>query len=61
MNGNFLEITLNMKKPLLEKPVMDVILEGQTSPLMNTVQRTSSSLPKSFETGEKKILYPDLT
>jgi CRISPR-associated protein Cas1 len=61
MNGNFLEIGKSMKKQLLEIPAMDVMLEGQKSPLMNAVQRTTSSLAKCFETGTKKILYPELS
>lgn len=60
MNGNFLEMTPAMKKQLLEIPAMDVILEGQKSPLMNAVQRTTASLARCFETGSKKILYPEL-
>ncbi|MEO6330031.1 MAG: type II CRISPR-associated endonuclease Cas1 [Ginsengibacter sp.] len=60
MNGNFLEMTPAMKKQLLEIPAMDVRLEGQKSPLMNAVQRTTASLARCFETGTKKILYPEL-
>ncbi|MGI8581258.1 MAG: type II CRISPR-associated endonuclease Cas1 [Chitinophagaceae bacterium] len=61
MNGNFLEMTPTMKKQLLEIPVMDVMIDGQKSPLMNAVQRTTASLAKCFETGTKKILYPGPT
>ena len=61
MNGNFLEMGQSMKKQLLEIPAMDVMIDGQKSPLMNAVQRTTSSLAKCFENGTKKILYPDLT
>lgn len=61
MNGNFLEMTPSMKKQLLEIPAMDVLIDGQKSPLMNAVQRTTASLAKCFESGAKKILYPDLT
>ena len=61
MNGNFLEMTPLMKKQLLEIPAMDVTLDGQKSPLMNAVQRTTASLAKCFETGTKKILYPEFT
>ncbi|MDB5222823.1 MAG: subtype CRISPR-associated endonuclease Cas1 [Chitinophagaceae bacterium] len=60
MNGNFLEMTPVMKKQLLEIAGMDVTIEGQKSPLMNAVQRTTASLAKCFETGTKKILYPEL-
>ncbi|MEI9810801.1 MAG: type II CRISPR-associated endonuclease Cas1 [Bacteroidota bacterium] len=59
-NGKFLEMTLSMKKALLEIPAMDVMLEGQKSPLMNAVQRTTASLAKCFEGKAKKILYPEL-
>jgi len=61
MNGNFLEMTPTMKKQLLEIPGMDVMMEGQKSPLMNAVQRTTASLARCFETGTKKVLYPVLT
>lgn len=60
MNGNFLDMTPTMKKQLLEIPAMDVMIDGQRSPLMNAVQRTTASLAKCFETGTKKILYPEL-
>jgi CRISPR-associated protein Cas1 len=59
MNGKFLEMTTAMKKQLLEIPAMDVMIDGQKSPLMNAVQRTTASLAKCFETGTKKILYPE--
>ena len=59
MNGNFLEMGQSMKKQLLEIPAMDVMIDGQKSPLMNAVQRTTSSLAKCFETGFKNILYPE--
>lgn len=60
MNGNFLEMTPVMKKQLLEIPAMDVMIDGQKSPLMNAVQRTTASLAKCFESGSRKILYPEL-
>lgn len=61
MNGNFLEMTPSMKKQLLEIPAMDVVIDGQKSPLMNAAQRTTSSLSKCFESGSRKILYPELS
>jgi CRISPR-associated protein Cas1 len=60
MNGDFLEMTPSMKKQLLEIPAMDVMLEDQKSPLMNAVQRTTASLARSFESGSKQILYPQM-
>lgn len=49
MNGRFLEMTTSMKKELLDIPAMDVYIDGQKSPLMNAVQRTTASLTKCFE------------
>jgi len=60
MNGRFLEMTAGMKKELLSIPAMDVIIDGQKSPLMNAVQRTTASLAKCFEGSTRKILYPVL-
>ena len=59
-NGKFLEMTPSMKKALLELPTMDVQIDGQKSPLMNAVQRTTASLAKCFEGKTRKILYPEL-
>lgn len=60
MNGRFLEMTPNMKKDLLSIPTMDVIIDGERSPLMNAVQRTTASLAKCFEGKAKRLLYPTL-
>jgi CRISPR-associated protein Cas1 len=60
MNGRFLDMTPNMKKQLLAVPAMDVIMEGEKSPLMNAVQRTTASLARCFEGKAKKLLYPQL-
>ena len=60
MNGRFLEMTPSMKKELLTIPAMDVIIDGQKSPLMNAVQRTTASLAKCFDGTTRKILYPAL-
>ena len=60
MNGKFLEMTPSMKKELLLIPAMDVVIDGQKSPLMNAVQRTTASLAKCFEGSTRKILYPVL-
>jgi len=60
MNGRFLEMTPNMKQLLLSIPVMDVMIDGEKSPLMIAVQRTTASLAKCFEQASKKLLYPEL-
>ncbi|WP_119079913.1 type II CRISPR-associated endonuclease Cas1 [Chitinophaga alhagiae] len=60
-NGRFLDLGPTLKKQLLSIPAMDVTIDGQKSPLMNAVQRTTSSLSKCFEGSSRKILYPELT
>jgi CRISPR-associated protein Cas1 len=59
-NGKFLEMTPTMKKEMLSIPAMDVMIDGQKSPMMNAVQRTTASLAKCFEGETRKILYPVL-
>jgi CRISPR-associated protein Cas1 len=59
-NGRFLEMTPSMKKQLLELPATDVWIDGQKSPLLNAVQRTTASLARCFEGKSRKLLYPVL-
>jgi len=59
-NGKFLEMTPSMKKSLLALPAVDVTMEGQKSPLLNAVQRTTASLTRCFEGVSRKILYPSI-
>jgi CRISPR-associated protein Cas1 len=60
LNGNFLELTPNMKKELLAIPALDVLINNEKSPLMVAVQKTTASLVKCFEGKQRKILYPDM-
>ena len=60
LNGNYLEMTPSMKKELLTIPVIDVEIDGQKSPLMIGVQRTTASLSKCFEGGQRKLSYPEI-
>ncbi len=53
------ELTTEIKKELLNIPVVDVVIGGEKSPLMIAVQRTTSSLAKCFEGKIKKIIYPE--
>jgi CRISPR-associated protein Cas1 len=55
------ELTPEIKKMLLQIPVIDVDIDGKSSPLMVGVQRTTASLASCFEGGTRKILYPVLT
>jgi CRISPR-associated protein Cas1 len=55
------ELTPEIKKKLLQIPVIDVVIDGKSSPLMVGVQRTTASLASCFEGETRKILYPVLT
>jgi CRISPR-associated protein Cas1 len=48
-----------VKRRLLELPVRDVEIGGQSSPLMVAMSRTTSSLAGCFERKMKKIVYPE--
>lgn len=60
MNGRFLGMTPEMKQRLLSIPRLDVFLDGQTSPMLNAIQRTTASLVKCFEGSSRQILYPEM-
>lgn len=60
-NGGYLELSPSMKKDLLNIPAMDVRINGEKSPLMVAVQKTTASVAKCFEGSSRKILYPEFT
>lgn len=49
------------KVRLLSLPVIDVEIDGHTSPLMVAVSTTTASLAKCFSGEMRKILYPTMT
>ena len=55
------ELTPEIKKQLLQIPVIDVIIDEKSSPLMVAVQRTTASLASCFDGSSRKILYPVMT
>jgi len=57
--GEITELTPELKKRLLGIPVMDVWIEGERSPLMVSMQRTTASLVRCFSGESRKILYPE--
>jgi CRISPR-associated protein Cas1 len=57
-HGNFLELSPAMKQEFLSLPATDVQIDGQTSPMMVAITRTTASLAKCFEGSARKILYP---
>lgn len=54
------ELTPEIKRNLLEIPAMDINIDGQSSPLMVGMQRTTASLMQCFEGEARKLLYPEL-
>lgn len=53
------ELTPEIKKQLLQIPVVDIMIDGKNSPLMIGMQRTTASLAMCFEGSLKKIIYPE--
>ena len=59
-NGDdFAELTVSLKKELLSIPALDVLIDGQKSPLMVAVSRTTNSLFECFAGISRKIIYPE--
>lgn len=52
-------LTTAMKREMLALPTVDVMIEGERSPLMIGVQKTTASLAKCFEGKIRRILYPE--
>ncbi|MCL5028009.1 MAG: type II CRISPR-associated endonuclease Cas1 [Bacteroidetes bacterium] len=60
-NGeDFEELSTSIKKQLLEIPVIEIIIDGERSPLMVGMQRTTASLAKCFAGEARKIIYPEM-
>jgi CRISPR-associated protein Cas1 len=47
------------KQVLLSIPTLDVMIDGERSPLMVAAQRTSASLARCFAGEQRKIIYPE--
>ncbi len=54
------ELTPELKKYLLQIPVLDVTMDGSKSPLMVAMSRTTNSLVDCFGGRMRKILYPKM-
>jgi CRISPR-associated protein Cas1 len=54
------ELNLDLKARLLQIPVMDIHFDGETSPLMVGLQKTTASLARCYEGEQRKILFPEL-
>jgi CRISPR-associated protein Cas1 len=55
---DYQELTKNVKMKLLGIPVMDVIINGQRSPLMLASTQTTASLARCYLGEIRKIAYP---
>lgn len=53
-------LTKELKVQLLNLPTIDVLLDGETSPLMIATQRTAASLAKCYAGEQRKIIYPQM-
>lgn len=53
-------LTQEHKTELLKIPAMDVLLNGDKSPLMVAMQRTATSLARCYTGEQRKLLLPEL-
>ena len=54
------ELQKEHKAVLLKIPAIDVVIDGEKSPLMIATQRTAVSLVKCFEGSQRKLVYPEI-
>jgi len=54
-----MELAKEMKTKLLQIPVLDVMINGQRSPLMIAAGQTTASLVKCYLGESRKIVYPE--
>ncbi|MBK8949012.1 MAG: type II CRISPR-associated endonuclease Cas1 [Flavobacteriales bacterium] len=53
-------LSTDLKGHLLKVPTLDVMMDGERSPLMVAVQRTTASLARCFQEQEKRLMLPTL-
>ncbi|MGE4432755.1 MAG: type II CRISPR-associated endonuclease Cas1 [Bacteroidales bacterium] len=56
--ADIMELCKELKQRLLQIPTIDVVIDGERSPLMVGVQRTTASLYKCYSGELRKISYP---
>ena len=54
------DLSTEIKAKLLKIPVLDCIIDGERSPLMNAVTTTTASLAKCYLGEARKLLYPEV-
>lgn len=57
---DYTELTPALKQKLLQVPVLDVEINGKTSPLMLALQQTAASLQKCYAREIKEIKFPSI-
>jgi CRISPR-associated protein Cas1 len=53
-------LSTELKGQLLKVPTLDLQLDGEKSPLMIAVQRTTASLARCFQGTEKRLVLPTM-
>ena len=53
-------LTQELKVELLKIPTLDVLLDGDKSPLMVAMQRTAVSLARCYAGEQRKLLLPQM-
>ena len=54
------DLSTEIKAKLLSIPVLDCVIDGNRSPLMNAVSTTTASLAKCYLGTTRKLLYPEV-
>ena len=54
------KLTTDIKKELIGIASLDVMLEGESSPMLVAMQRTTASLAHCFEGTSRRISYPEM-
>jgi len=57
---DYTELNTSVKKELLAIPAIDVTIDGEKSPLMIALQRTTASVQRCYEGTAKRIIYPEM-
>ncbi|MGN0187764.1 MAG: type II CRISPR-associated endonuclease Cas1 [Paludibacteraceae bacterium] len=55
------ELSVELKRELLQIPTLDVVINGKRSPLMVAVSQTTASLYRCFSGEQRKIVYPEMS
>lgn len=58
-DNNSMELSIDNKKQLLEISSYKVVMESQTSSVMNSIHQTCSSLVQCYAGEKKRIVFPD--